>query len=65
LHKLLLEALDLNLLRFILQDLKLLMVVQQVVELATVNFVHRDRHSEIPLMILKVSNASIKEIPDG
>jgi hypothetical protein len=65
LHELLLKPLDLNFLRFVLKYFQLLVVVQQVVELASVNFVHRDGNSEVSLVILKVSNASIEKVSDG
>lgn len=65
LHKLLLKPLYLNFLRFVLQDFQLLMIIQQVIKFATVYFVHGDSDSEIPLVVLKVCNASIEKVSDG
>jgi hypothetical protein len=62
LHKLLLEALDLDLLGLVLQDFQCLMIIQQVIEFAPVDLVHGNGNSEIPLVVLEVSDAPVKQV---
>lgn len=51
---------DLNFLVFVFEDLKDLMVVEQVINFASVDFIHRDRYREVPLVVLPVVNAALK-----
>jgi hypothetical protein len=64
LHELLLEALNLNFLALVLQNLQLLVIVQQVEELAPVDLVHRDGHREVSLVVLEVGDAPVEQVPD-
>ena len=38
------------------------MIVEQIVEFASINFVHRHSNSKVPLVILPVVNASLEQI---
>jgi len=62
LDKLFFEALDLNLLTLIFQDFKLLVIVNKIVDLSSIDFVHRNCHCEVSLLLLEVINTSIEKI---
>lgn len=62
LDELLLQPLDDNFLIFVFKKLELLVVVEQVVDLSSVNFVHGNRHSEVALVLLKVVDTSFKQV---
>lgn len=38
------------------------MVVQKIIELAPINFVHRNGNSKVPFVILEVSDATFEQI---
>jgi hypothetical protein len=65
LHKLLLKTLYLNLLILILKNLKLLMIINQVIDFAPIDFVHRDSNCKVSFVFLEISNTPIEEISDG
>ena len=59
------QALNHNFLVFVLHKLQCLMVVQQVIHFATVDFVHGHRYCEIPLVLGPVTDASIEQISNS
>ena len=61
-NELLHQPLDLDLLLFVFKQFKLLVIVKQVINLATVDLVHRHGHREVATRILPVVNASIEQI---
>jgi len=44
----------------VFQKLEGLMIVQKVIDFVPIDFIHRNSHSEIPLIILPVVNSSLK-----
>lgn len=60
--ELLFETSDLNHVVFILSQTELLMLVQEIVEFATINLIHRNGNSEIPLMIFPIVDTSLEQI---
>jgi len=65
LDELLFEAVDLHFLLLVLHQPQLLVIVQQVIDLPTIDFIHRNCHSEVPLLLLKVGDASVEEVFDS
>jgi hypothetical protein len=63
--KLLFKTSDLNHVIFILSQTKLIMLVQKVIELSSVDLIHGDGNCEIPLMVFPVIDASLEEILDS
>uniref|UniRef100_A0A7S3CME7 Uncharacterized protein n=1 Tax=Strombidium rassoulzadegani TaxID=1082188 RepID=A0A7S3CME7_9SPIT len=61
-HELLSQPRDLDSVVFVLAQAQLLMVVEQIVELAAVDLVHGDGDSEISLMILPVVDAPFEQV---
>ena len=60
--ELLLEAGYLNHVVLVLSDRQLLMLVEQIIYLTTVNFIHGDSDSKVPLSVLPVVDPSFKEV---
>lgn len=64
-HELLLETSDLNHIIFVLSQTELVVLVQKVIELSSVDLIHGHGDSEIPLMVLPVVDAPLEEILDS
>lgn len=60
LDKLLLQSLNLHLLVFILEQLQMLVVIEEIIDLASVNLIHRHSHSEVTRMVLKIIDPSVE-----
>lgn len=60
LHELFLESVDLDLLLLVLQYLELLVIVEEIVDLASVYLIHADCDCEVPLVVLEVGNAPVE-----
>jgi hypothetical protein len=58
------EALNLNFLTAVLQQFELLVVVEQVINFAPIDFVHGHGHSEITLVALPVVYSSVEQVGD-
>ena len=56
------ESLNLDLLVFVFKNFENGVVVEEIVDLATVDLVHRHGHCEVALVILPVVNASFEQI---
>ena len=56
------ESLNLDLLIFVFKNFEHSVVVEEIVDLATVDLVHRHCHCEVALVILPVVNASFEQI---
>jgi len=56
------QSLNLDLLVFIFQNSQYLVVVEQVVNLASVNFIHRHSHGEVSLVVLPVVDAPLEQV---
>ena len=54
------EALYLDLLILVLEDLEHFMVVEQVIYFTAIDFIHGNSHGEVSLIVLPVVNASFK-----
>ena len=54
------QSLNLNFLIFIFQDLQNLVIVEQVVNFATVDLIHRHGDGKVSLVILPVIDASLE-----
>jgi len=63
--KLLFETSDLNHIIFVLSQTKLIVLVQKVIELSSINLIHRDGNCEIPLMVFPIVDASLEEVLDS
>ena len=59
-HKLLLQTSNLNLVVLVFLQFQDLMIVQQIVHFASVDFIHRNCNSEVSLVVLPVVNSSLK-----
>lgn len=64
LYKLLFESLDLHLVVLVFEKFELLMVVDEIVDLASIDFVHGYGHSEVAVVLLEIVDASVKQILD-
>ena len=62
LNELLLQTLNLHLVVLVFQEFELLVVVDQVIDLASVDLVHRNSHCEVPLVVLEVAHPSVKQV---
>ena len=51
---------DLDLLLLVLQYLELLVIVEEIVDLASVYLIHADCDCEVPLVVLEVGNAPVE-----
>ena len=58
------QSLNLDLLVFVFQDSQYLVVVEQVVNFTSVNFVHGDSHGEVSLVILPVVDTPLEQVLD-
>jgi hypothetical protein len=38
------------------------MVVKEIVELATIDFIHRNHHREISIIVIQIADSSLEEI---
>ena len=56
------QAMNLYLLVFVFKNLKWLVIVQQIKNSTPINFVHRNGHRKISLIILPVVNTALKQI---
>jgi len=61
-HELFLEACDLDHIVLVFSDGELLVFIEQVVELAAIDFVHRNGDSEVPLVVFPVVDASLEQV---
>lgn len=61
-NKLLFQTSDLNHIIFVLSQTELTMLVQEVIELSSVDLIHGDGNCEIPLMVFPIIDASLEEI---
>ena len=61
-YELLFEASDLDRVGFILAKFEFVMIIEKIVDFATVNFVHGYGDSEIPLVILPIIDTAFKKI---
>ena len=59
-YEVLSEALYLDLLILVLEDLEHFMVVEQVIYFTAIDFIHGNSHGEVSLIVLPVVNASFK-----
>lgn len=59
------QPLNLNLLVLVFEDLEHLVVVEQVVNLAAVDLVHRNGNCKVPLIVLPVVDAAFKQVLHG
>jgi hypothetical protein len=55
----------LNHIIFVLSQTKLIVLVQKVIELPSINLIHRDGNCEIPLMVFPIVDASLEEVLDS
>lgn len=62
LDKLLLQPLDLDFFGFIFKQLQTLMVIEEIINFASVYLVHRYCHCKISLFFLEVVDSSIKQV---
>jgi hypothetical protein len=56
---------DLHLLLLVLHQLKLFMVIKQIIYLSPIDLIHGNRHCEVPLVLLEISNAPVEQILDS
>ena len=61
-YEVFLQALNLDLLVLVLEDLEWFVVVQQVINLAAIDFIHGHSDCEVPLLVLPVVYASLKKV---
>ena len=59
-YEVLSEALYLDLLILVLEDLEHFMVVEQVIYFTAIDFIHGHSHGKVSLIVLPVVNASFK-----
>lgn len=59
------ETLNLNFLVPILEDLQHLVIVKQVIDLATINFIHRHSDSKVALIILPIVDTAFEQVLNG
>lgn len=64
-NKLLFKASYLNCVRFVLSELKLMVLIQKIVYFAAVDLVHWHCDGEVPLVILPIVDAPFEKIFDG
>ena len=59
------QALNLNLLVLVFQDLQDLVIVEQVVNFTPIDLVHGDCHGEVPLVVLPVIDSPLEQVLHG
>lgn len=59
-YEVLSQPLYLYLLILVFQDFKDFVIVEQIVDLSSIYFIHGDGHSEISLIVLPVVNATLE-----
>lgn len=59
------KPLNLDLLVLVFEDFEDFVVVEQVVDFATINLVHGNRYCEVSLIVLPVVNAALKQVLHG
>jgi hypothetical protein len=64
-NELLFEPGNLDSIILVFSQIELLVLVQKIVKFASINFIHRDCNSEVPLMIFPVVNPSLEQIFNG
>ena len=63
-YELFFQASNLDCVCFVFAQFEFSVIIEQVVELASIDLVHRDRHCEVPLVILPVVDALLEQILD-
>lgn len=61
-HKVLREALNLNLLALVFEDLENLVIVEQVVDFTAIDFIHWYSHGEVSLIVLPVVDTALEQV---
>jgi len=61
-NKLLFQTGNLNHTIFIFLELQLLMIIEKIIQFATINLIHWNSYCEIPFVILPIIDTSLKQI---